>query len=298
MFRAAIAQTAWVQEAQPIRSRPWQPPVVESPIYGVRVWHFPRVDVWPVTGEGCPTPNDTGPLMDMEPVAEEEQTQLSRAPAQPTAVPKNQKPRMVVWMRPAYTLDWAWTELEGTVRLGFRIRPTGGTYRIEIEQSSGSQKLDATAVEAAKSWRFTSARWQGRSIDGEATVDLTFRFFEYSGSRADDQAVTSAARKAASRTVQLDRSEMVRRLVDQLRPKTTMRDWGPISSVQYLRTIASKSVAVRWELYRVAHDDREALWEVGLDPTGGVSAAKAESLETLDRVNNSGVVCKSNDRGV
>jgi TonB family protein len=231
MFRAAIAQTAWVQEAQPIRSRPWQPPVVERPIYGVRVWHFPRVDVWPVTGEGCPTPNDTGPLMDMEPVTDEEQTQLSRAPAQPTSVPKNQKPRMVVWMRPAYTLDWAWTELEGTVRLGFRIRPTGGTYQIEIEQSSGSQKLDATAVEAAKSWRFTPARWQGRSIDGEATVDLTFRFFEYSVSRID-----------ASRTVHRNRSEAVRRLVDQLRSKTTMRDWSPYQAFN----ISVSSVASPW----------------------------------------------------
>jgi TonB family protein len=328
MFRPAIARNAPVQEARPIRSRPWQPPVAERSIYGVRAWHFPRIDIWPVAGnEVCPTPNDTGPLMDTDPVAEEEQTQLHRAPAQPTSVPTTQKPRMVVWLRPSYTLDWARTEMEGTIRLGFRIRPTGETYQTEIEQSSGSQKLDATALEAAKSWKFTPARWQGRSIDGKATVELTFRFFEYSVSRIDDQAVTRASKRDASRTVHVDRSEVVRRLVDQLRSKTSnvfvapgetdrsslwpaaMRDWGPTSGVQYLGTLGrsewrrynvklkfrtlehAESVAVRWELYRVVHDNHAALWEVALDRTGGVWALKAESLETLERAKQSAVVC-------
>jgi hypothetical protein len=126
----------------------------------------------------------------------------------------------------------------------------------------------------------------------------------------------------------LDRSEVVRTLVDQLRSRTSsvfvapgdadgsppwpaeIRDWGPVSGIQYLGPIGkpewrrhdirlpfqatahAKSVVVRWELYRVAHDSHEALWEVGLDRTGGVWAAKAESLETLDRANKAAIVCQ------
>jgi hypothetical protein len=90
---------------------------------------------------------------------------------------------------------------------------------------------------------------------------------------------------------------------------TAMRDWGPISDVQYLGTVGrpewqrynvklkfrpaehANSVGVRWELYRVVHDDHAALWEVGLDRTGNVWALKAESLEALERVDKSAKVC-------
>lgn len=327
MFRAAIAKKP-VQEARPILSRPYQSPVTEGSISSVRAWHFPRIDIWPVTGEGCPTPNDTGPLMDADPVAEEDQTQRLRAPPQVTSVPTTQKPRMVIWMRPSYTLDWARTEMEGTMRLGFRIRPTGDTYQIEIERSSGSHKLDTTAVKAAKSWKFMPARSQGQSIDSKATVELTFRFFESGVSRIDDQAAARASRKEASRTVRLDQSAVIRRLVDQLRSGTdrvfvapgdtresppwpaAMRDWGTISGVQYLGTIGTpewrryniqlkfrtagqaKSVVVRWEQYRVTYDNHEALWEAALDRTGGVWAAKAESLDTLDLANKTAIACQ------
>ncbi len=218
--------------------------------------------------------------------------------------------------------------MEGTVRLGFRILPSGGTDQIEVEQSSGSQKLDATALAAAKSWKFMPARRQGQSIDTRATVELTFQFFEYSVSRIDASAVAGGNRKTTSGRLHKDRSEVVRRLVDQLHSRTTnalvapgdsvgstpwpgaMSGWGPISGIQYLgalgkpewrrNNIQSKfrtvehpdSVVVRWELYQVVHANHEALWEVALDRTGGVWAAKAESLETLDRANNPATVCQ------
>ena len=201
MFRTAVANIP-IREALPIRSKPWLPPLVErSSVRDVRAWHFPRIEVWPVNGEGCPTPHDSGPLLDADPVAEIDQTQPYPTSSEPTAIPRIQKPRMVVWLRPAYTLDWARTETEGTVRLGFQIHlPSGGTDQIEVEENSGSRKLDATAVAAAKSWKFTPARWQEHSIDTRATVALTFRFFEFSASRIDDSTVASASKKETSRT--------------------------------------------------------------------------------------------------
>jgi protein TonB len=327
LIREAISKK-WVPDpVRAIRSRQWQPPAAEVPTYDGQEWHFPRVDIWPVTGEACPTPSEFGPLMDVQPVAEEAQGPPQHAPAQSTSAPAARTPRMVLWLRPAYPLEWARTELEGTIRLGLRIRPTGDTYQIAVERSSGSQKLDAVATEAAKSWRFTPATRQGPPIESKATVELTFNFFEYKVSLIDDEVTTRDPKTGARRTVHLDRSEVVRRLVEQLRTRTTnvlvapvyadgappwpaaMRDWGPISDVQYIGTVGrpestrynvklkfrtaehANSVVVRWELYRVVHENHSALWEVGLDRTGGVWAFKAQSADSLDPVNKSATSC-------
>jgi TonB family protein len=317
MFREAIANKPVVEQTHPIRSRPWQPPVVDTSTYAVRNWRFPRIDIWPVTGEGCPIPSEFGPLMDTEPVADQAQ-----APP----------PRMVLWLRPAYPLEWARTEMEGTVRLGLGIHPTGDPYEIEIERSSGSQKLDAIAAGAAKSWRFAPAKWRGQPIESKATVELAFNFFEYRASHIDTEAITGISKKNAGGSARLDRSAVVRRLVEQLRTGTAtaaftaayadgrppwpaaMRDWGPVSGAKFLGTIGrpewrrynispkfrvsghANSVVVRWELYRVVHDSHAALWEVGLDRSGGVWALKAESLETSDRANESAPVCLAANR--
>jgi TonB family protein len=330
MFGAAIANQPVVEQAQPLRSRPWQPPVTKVvATHRVREWHFPRVDIWPVTGEPCPTTSEFGPLMGTRPVAEEVQAQSIHAPK--LAIPKIQEPRMVLWLRPAYPLEWARTEMEGTVLLNLRIGPTGDTSEIKIARSSGSPKLDVLAARAAKSWRFTPENWQGRPIESNATVELTFRFFEFIASRIDDEATTAVSKTDLRRTAHNDRTEVVRRLVEQLRTRTThvfvastfadagpswpasMHDWGAVSDIQYLGTIGRpewrrykvdskyqaseslNSVVLRWELYRVVHNDHAALWEVGLDRTGGVWAAKAESLEALEHATKPAVVCQGDN---
>jgi TonB family protein len=327
MFGPAMANKPVVEQVHPIRSRPWQPPTTEKSTYRVEEWHFPRVDIWPVTGEGCPTTSEFGPLLDRQPEADVAQAPPRHAP--PQSIPTSQKPRMVLWLRPAYPLDWARTEMEGTVRLRFIIRSTGATSESKIQRSSGSQKLDVSAAEAAKSWRFAPERWRGQPIDSKATVELTFRFFEFSDSRLGDESIaTTASRRGGRRTLHIDRGEVVRSLVEQLRTRatnvfvapvnanggpswpTSMNDWGPVKSIQYLGTIGSPewrrykvnlksqwaeptdSVAVRWELYRVVHDNHAALWEVGLDRTGHVWAVKAESLEKLEHATKAAVICK------
>ena len=190
MLRPATANKPVVEQAHPIRSRPWQPQATETSTSRVDEWHFPRVDIWPVTGEACPTTSQFGPLFDTQPEADPAQAPPGHTP--PQSVPKSQKPRMVRWLRPSFPLDWARTEMEGTVRLRFVIRSTGATSEIDIQRSSGSQKLDASATEAAKFWRFEPESWNGRPIDSNATVELTFRFFEFSASRLADQSPVAA----------------------------------------------------------------------------------------------------------
>jgi TonB family protein len=327
LLRASIAENSEVGEPQGIRSRAWQPTVIDTSSYPMREWHFPRTDIWPLTGGACPTPSEFGPLMDSEPATDEPRVPPKRASAQPQSTPKSAKPRLVLWLSPFYTMDLARTEMEGTLRLAFKIRSTGDTDEIEIERSSGSQKLDTTAAQAAKSWRFAPAIWQGQPIESKATVELTFNFFEYRVSGIDDEAISSASKRVRGRIDHPDRSPLIRKLVEELRTGATnelvarananervlwpaaMRNWGPTSSVQYLGPIGTpewrrytvklesraakqgKTVVVRWELYRVLHDDNAALWEVGFDQTGGIWALKVEPLETIERANKSAKVC-------
>ncbi len=326
MFGAAIAEKPVIEQAHPVQSRPWQSASLEKATHRVQEWHFPRVDIWPVTGEPCPTPAEFGPLMEALPVADEAQV-LTRLPI-PPKIPRGQKPRMVLWLRPAYPLEWARTEMEGTVALGLRIRSTGNTEEIQIERSSGSQKLDGVAAEAAKSWRFAPEHWQGQPIESKTTVELTFRFFEFYASVVDDEVASDTPKRDLRRRVPTNRSELVRTQLEQLRIRgknvfaapayadhapawpTSMRGWGPISGVQYLGPIGKpewkrykqqlkfqldNSVVARWELYRVVHDDHAALWEVLLDHTGGMWALKAESLESLERANKAAVGCPSDN---
>jgi TonB family protein len=327
MLRPAIAKNPVPEPIRAIESRPWQPSVAEVLPYPDRVWHFPRVDIWPMTGEPCPTPSEFGPIMDTQPVAEDVKAPPERAAAKSTPELKTGTPRMVLWLRPAYPMQWARTEMEGTTRLAFKIRTTGNTDAIEVERSSGSPKLDAAAAQAAKAWRFAPGRWQGRQIESQATIELTFNFFEYRVSAIDEETISRASRRDVAKIGHLDRSARLRVLVEALRSGTidelvapayanarpswpaTMRDWGPVSGIQYLGPIGApewrryvvklknpaakhaKAVVMRWELYRVVHTDNAALWEVAIDRTNGVWAVEAEPLENNERANNSQAAC-------
>jgi TonB family protein len=331
MIRPAIAKNPVREPIRAIESRPWQPSKAEVLPYPDRVWHFPRVDIWPMTGEPCPTPSEFGPIMDTQPVAEDVQAPAERAPAKSISELKTGTPRMVLWLRPAYPMQWALTEMEGSTRLAFKIRTTGNTDEIEVERSSGSQKLDLAAAQAAKAWRFAPGRWQGRSIESKATIELTFNFFEYRVSAIDEETISRASRRDVAKIGHLDRSARIRTLVEALRSGSvdelvapayanappswpaTMRDWGPISGIQYLGPIGApewrrysvnlkhpakhaKTVLMRWELYRVAHTDHAALWEVAIDRTSRVWGVEAEPLEDKERANNSQAACPDDAR--
>src|SRR6201992_2361345 len=104
LFRPAITERTDVAEQGGIRSRAWQPALVDKAPDTVRDWHFPRIDIWPVHGDACPTPSEFGPLMGSEPVADEAQPSPGNSSAHRATPPKRAKPRMVLWLSPFYTL--------------------------------------------------------------------------------------------------------------------------------------------------------------------------------------------------
>ncbi len=64
---------------------------------------------------------------------------------------------------------------QGTVTLRVRVSPDGLATRVAVERSSGSQHLDAAALEAVKAWRFTPARRGADAVESWMLVPIVFR---------------------------------------------------------------------------------------------------------------------------
>jgi TonB family protein len=176
LFASGSTTNPHFAQLQPVKSRLYVPTAVEERKSNVKAWHFPPAQIWPITGEPTPTPSEFSPFMDSEPTAEQISPTPIRAGSPEAAALKADEPRMIVWMRPVYPAEWASDGSGRTITLAFQISSTGYLSDIRVEQSSGSQRLDAAALLAARSWRFTPAKSQNQPIETEATAAITFRF--------------------------------------------------------------------------------------------------------------------------
>jgi protein TonB len=76
---------------------------------------------------------------------------------------------------PAYPVFAKRAREQGKVRLRVNVDAEGRVTAIEIETSSGSDRLDKAALAAVKRWRFQPARSGGRAIAGIAIVPINFQ---------------------------------------------------------------------------------------------------------------------------
>ena len=76
---------------------------------------------------------------------------------------------------PGYPLASRRAGEQGTVMLRVRVSPDGFATRVAVERSSGSQHLDAAALEAVKAWRFTPARRGAEAVESWMLVPIVFR---------------------------------------------------------------------------------------------------------------------------
>jgi hypothetical protein len=144
-------------------------------------------------------------------------------------------------------------------------------------------------------------------------VEVRFNFFSFEFSRIGEPVAgpSSEIGDDGNRTQLISgRERTLRRLVEQLRSaqpdghpftadplqrlSSAVRDWGPVTRLDYLgvvgkpewRAYAIKpeyrsdpridSVTIRWDLYRIEHEDSRSLWKVAFDRTGQVWAIKTE----------------------
>ena len=64
---------------------------------------------------------------------------------------------------------------QGTVLLRVLVTADGNAGAVEIEKSSGFERLDSAAIEAVKQWKFNAATLDGKPIDRWYLVPITFK---------------------------------------------------------------------------------------------------------------------------
>lgn len=63
---------------------------------------------------------------------------------------------------------------QGVVLLRVYVLPSGTPEQIELKQSSGSTRLDESALTAVRKWRFTPAQSAGRAVAAWVVVPIAF----------------------------------------------------------------------------------------------------------------------------
>ncbi len=64
---------------------------------------------------------------------------------------------------------------QGTVTLRVMVRRDGSAGTVEVKSSSGYPRLDQSAIEAVKTWRFNPATMDGKPIDEWYIVPIPFK---------------------------------------------------------------------------------------------------------------------------
>ncbi|HSW13441.1 MAG TPA: energy transducer TonB [Solimonas sp.] len=75
---------------------------------------------------------------------------------------------------PVYPAESRRKQEEGTVMLRVRVDAEGRVAGLEVENSSGYERLDQAAVGAVLGWKFIPKRMDGQPIAGIAMVPIVF----------------------------------------------------------------------------------------------------------------------------
>jgi len=79
---------------------------------------------------------------------------------------------------PRYPLAARRAGEQGTVTLKVMVTREGLPQRVKVEQTSGSSRLDAAALDAVRQWRFVPARRGATPVDSWVLVPVVFRLEE------------------------------------------------------------------------------------------------------------------------
>ena len=77
--------------------------------------------------------------------------------------------------KPAYPTMSKRMGEQGTVVLRVLVKSDGSAGNVEVKSSSGFPRLDQSAVEAVKSWRFNPATLDGKAVDEWYQVPIPFK---------------------------------------------------------------------------------------------------------------------------
>lgn len=122
--------------------------------------------------------------MNLFPISGRSGARMVNSPPAPTSV--GQKifkqgdgvtlPRVIHEVRPVYTKEALVAKIQGDIQLSIVVRSDGAVSDVEVTQSLDPEYgLDAAAVDAARQWRFEPGQKDGKAVDVQVTLLMTFR---------------------------------------------------------------------------------------------------------------------------
>ena len=125
----------------------------------------------PATFSEAPTPPAPKPV----PVTPPAVVRTPAPPAVETYVEANYHANYAYNPKPVYPASARNRHLEGKVLLRVRVSEDGVSEDVSVEQSSGHEILDESAVEAVQQWKFVPARRGDKHVACTVTVPIVFK---------------------------------------------------------------------------------------------------------------------------
>jgi protein TonB len=148
---------------EPVKKKPIAPPLIVAPA------EAPSPTVAP-----APPPDPPKPIPETAPAVAAAPAAPSVAPA-PPIIPPNFNADYLHNPPPPYPAQSRRLGEQGRVMLRVLVTPDGQAEQVEVRTSSGSPRLDASALETVRRWKFVPARQGDRPIAAWVLVPISFR---------------------------------------------------------------------------------------------------------------------------
>jgi protein TonB len=156
---ARVISDAWTEQAKPQRLR-------ANPVFDQPKLNMPVPEI--VLADNPPAPNSSAPV------------------SVGSAAPSRAEPQQTVESMPRFDVDYLDNPAprypplsrrmreEGVVLVRVYVLPNGAPEVVELKRSSGSVRLDESALLAVRQWKFVPAQRSGRSVGAWVVVPVAF----------------------------------------------------------------------------------------------------------------------------
>jgi protein TonB len=199
---------------------------------------------------------------------------------------------------------------EGSSVVQIHVDEQGRVVEVKLARSSGFARLDESAVQAVRKWKFAPAMKGATPVSSWGEMELRFNLYRFTYSRIGEQAADripeEQVKTGATELATPGGEAALRRFIGDLnggnlgagqrdiaKIRAALNEWGAVKSVQFTGGVGDhgwgkydvtpefrggqgrSTVEVRWDMYEVRHEHGTSEWRVAVDREGAVWCAQA-----------------------
>jgi periplasmic protein TonB len=171
MFSPVVTERGKPTEGGVRRTQDPSAPSVDGVAIPDSRWRFPVVEIWPSRAKALEgtqlssfTNRSATPLQPIEPPAGSSKH----------AIPITATLRLLRWVRPDYSPEWASAGHEGTAVLELHVDESGRPLEINLLRRTGFPDLDQSALQAARAWTFSPPLNHSQPVRTWAEIEIRF----------------------------------------------------------------------------------------------------------------------------